>query len=76
LNSYAANYYGYLWSRVFAEDMFSVFQKNGVMDKETGIRYRKIILEKASTEEEMEMLRNFLGREPNPDAFLKSLGIE
>jgi thimet oligopeptidase len=75
LNNYGANYYGYLWSRVFAQDMFSVFEKNGVMDTKTGIRYRKEILEKGSTVEEMDMLRNFLGREPNSNAFLKSLGI-
>ncbi len=76
LNGYGANYYGYLWSRVFAQDLFSVFQKNGVMDVATGIRYRKDILEKASTMEEMDMLRNFLGREPNNKAFLASLGIK
>ncbi|SMO69535.1 M3 family metallopeptidase [Solitalea koreensis] len=76
LNGYAANYYGYLWSKVFAQDMFSVFQKNGVMDTKTGVKYRKEILEKASTIEEMDMLRNFLGREPNSEAFLKSLGIQ
>jgi thimet oligopeptidase len=76
LNGYAANYYGYLWSRVFAEDMFSVFRKNGVMDTKTGISYRKNILEKASTMEEMDMLRNFLGREPNSNAFLQSMGIK
>jgi thimet oligopeptidase len=75
LNGYAANYYGYLWSKVFAEDMFSVFKKNGVMDKQTGIRYRKEILEKASTKDEMEMLRAFLQREPNSSAFLHSLGL-
>lgn len=76
LNGYAANYYGYLWSRVFAQDMFSVFQKNGVMDTQTGLKYRKEVLEKGSTIEEMDMLRNFLGREPNSNAFLKSLGIQ
>ena len=76
LNGYAANYYGYLWSKVFAEDMFSVFKKNGVMNPSLGLRYRKEILEKASTKEEMDMLRAFLGREPNSDAFLKTLGIK
>ena len=76
LNSYGANYYGYLWSKVFAEDMFSVFKKEGVMNTKTGIRYRKSILEKGSTEDELEMLRQFLGREPNSDAFLESLGIQ
>ena len=75
LNGYAANYYGYLWSKVYAEDMFSVFKKNGVMDTKTGVKYRQEILEKASTREEMDMLRSFLGREPNSDAFLESLGI-
>lgn len=76
LNGYAANYYGYLWSRVFAEDMFSVFKKNGVMDTATGVSYRKNILEKSSTIDEIDMLRNFLGREPNSQAFLESLGIK
>lgn len=75
LNSYGANYYGYLWSKVFAQDLFSVFKKNGVMDTPTGIRYRKTILEKAATMPEMDMLRQFLGRAPNSDAFLESLGI-
>jgi len=76
LNGYAANYYGYLWSKVFAQDMFSIFKKNGVMDVPTGIKYRKEILEKAATMEEEDMLKNFLGRAPDSDAFLQSLGIK
>ncbi|EHQ29882.1 peptidase M3A and M3B thimet/oligopeptidase F [Mucilaginibacter paludis DSM 18603] len=76
LNSYGANYYGYLWSKVFAQDIFSVFEKNGVMDTATGIRYRKDILEKGATVPEATMLRNFLGREPNSAAFLRLLGIK
>lgn len=76
LNGYAANYYGYLWSRVFAEDMFSVFEKEGVMNTSLGKKYRDGILGKASTMDEMDILRNFLGREPNQIAFLKSLGVK
>lgn len=76
LNGYAANYYGYLWSRVFAEDMFSIFRKNGVMNKATGLRYRKIILENAATKDELEILCEFLGREPDSNAFLQSLGVQ
>lgn len=76
LNSYGANYYGYLWSKVYAEDMFSVFKKNGVMDPATGIRYKKEILEKGGTVPETEMVEKFLGRKSNSDAFLESLGIK
>jgi len=76
LNSYAANYYGYLWSKVFAQDMFSVFQEKGVMNKELGLRYRQQILEKGSTLPEDVMLKNFLGRPSNSKAFLKSLGVQ
>lgn len=76
LNGYAANYYGYLWSKVYAEDMFSLFQKNGVMDTATGIKYRKEILEKGGSVPETEMVEKFLGRKSNSDAFLESLGIK
>jgi len=75
LNVYGANYYGYLWSRVFAQDIFSVFEKNGVMDPATGERYRKEILEVAGNEQEMDLLRHFLGREPNSEAFMRSIGL-
>jgi len=75
LSSYGANYYGYLWSLVFAQDIFSVFEKNGVMDAKTGQRYRKEILEVAGSQQEMDMLRHFLGREPDSDAFMRSIGL-
>jgi thimet oligopeptidase len=76
LMGYAAGYYGYLWSRVYAEDMFSVFETSGIMDQETGVRYRDIILSTGGSKDELEMVVEFLDRSPNRDAFLRSLGLE
>ena len=73
LFGYGASYYGYLWSRVYAEDMFSVFEEHGVLDQQTGLRYRNIILARGDTEEPIDLVREFLGREPNNRAFMKSL---
>lgn len=75
LNGYGANYYGYLWSKVYAQDIFSVFEQHGVLDPATGVRYRKDILQEGGQEDEMAMLEHFLGRKPNSKAFLKSLGL-
>ncbi len=75
LNGYGASYYGYMWSRVYAEDMFSVFEQNGVLDQETGMRYRNIILAEGGSKEAMELVKEFLGRDPNNKAFMKSLGL-
>lgn len=75
LNGYGASYYGYMWSRVYAEDMFSVFEQNGVLDQKTGLRYRNIILAKGGSEEPIELVKEFLGREPNNEAFMRSLGL-
>jgi thimet oligopeptidase len=73
---YAAGYYSYLWALVYADDMFSIFDKNGLMDKSTGLRYRDIILANGSSRDELEMVKEFLGREPNQDAFFKSIGLD
>ncbi|PJJ54844.1 M3 family metallopeptidase [Hymenobacter chitinivorans] len=75
LTGYGAGYYGYMWSKVYAEDMFSVFEKNGIMDQKTGLRYRDMILARGGTDEEYNLVKAFLGREPNQDAFFKSLGL-
>jgi thimet oligopeptidase len=75
LMGYDAGYYGYMWSKVFASDMFTKFKKNGLLDKKTGDRYKKWILEKGSSMDEMELLKKFLGRKPNNKAFLKEIGL-
>lgn len=75
LTGYASSYYGYLWSKVYAQDMFSVFDEKGILDTETGKRYRDIILASGSSKDELELVREFLGREPNNEAFLKELGL-
>lgn len=75
LNGYGASYYGYLWSKVYAQDMFSIFDANGILDTATGIRYRDIILASGSSRDELGLVKEFLGRDPNNDAFLKELGL-
>ncbi len=75
LFGYDAGYYGYLWSRVFGDDMFSRFEDEGVLDSDLGREYRAKILEPGGSEDAAELLRDFLGREPNQEAFLRHLGI-
>lgn len=75
LNGYGSSYYGYMWSLVYAQDMFSIFSENGILDKTTGLRYRDIILAKGSSEEPLDLVKEFLQRDPNSEAFLKDLGL-
>jgi thimet oligopeptidase len=60
LMGYAAGYYSYLWALVYADDMFSIFDKNGIMDKATGLKFRDIILANGSSRDELEMVIEFL----------------
>jgi Zn-dependent oligopeptidase len=75
LGGYDAGYYGYLWSEVFGDDMFSRFEAEGVTSPDVGAAYRREILERGGSRPADEMLRDFLGREPNNEAFLRKLGI-
>lgn len=75
MHGYAAGYYGYLWSKVYAEDMFSEFEKKGILNASLGKKYRKEILEPGNMKDPMVLIKNFLGREPNNKAFFKSLGL-
>ena len=75
LGGYDAGYYGYLWSEVFGDDMFSRFAAEGVTSPAVGGEYRREILEKGGSVDANEMLERFLGRPPNNVAFLAKLGI-
>jgi thimet oligopeptidase len=76
LVGYDAGYYSYLWALVYAQDAFSEFEKHGLSNKELGMRWRKEVLEKGSSEDELQLVKNFLGRKPSDKAFLKELGVK
>jgi len=75
LNGYAASYYGYAWAKVFAQDMFSVFEQEGVLNPRTGRRFRQVVLAPGGSRDALDLVREFLGREPNNAAFIRSLGL-
>lgn len=75
LGGYDAGYYGYLWSEVYGDDMFSRFETEGVTDPKAGADYRRAILESGGTKDGIDLLVDFLGREPSNEAFLRKLGI-
>ncbi len=73
LFGYDAGYYGYLWSRVFGDDMYTRFEDS---DPSAGADYRRVILEAGGTRDGDELLRDFLGRDPDNAAFLRDIGLE
>jgi thimet oligopeptidase len=76
LTGYGAKYYGYLWSKVFALDIFVTIKKHGLLDPVIGQKYVKEVLSKGGAQDPNELLYNFLGREPNSQAFFEEMGLK
>jgi metallopeptidase MepB len=55
--------------------MFRTVFKSDPMDGAEGRRYRHIVLERGGSQDEMKTLVDFLGREPQTDAFYEELGL-
>jgi thimet oligopeptidase len=75
LTGYAARYYGYLWSKVFALDLFAYIKEHGLLNPVVGQRYIHEVIGKGGSQDPNQLLKNFLGREPNDKAFLADLGL-
>ena len=72
---YAAGYYSYKWAEVLSSDAFSLFEENGIFDRETGQAFLTQILEQGGSQDAMDLFINFRGRQPNIDALLRHSGI-
>lgn len=69
---YGAGYYGYLWSLVVAMDLRTAFAADK-LDAAVGKRYRDLVLGQGAQEPAPELVKDFLGRESNSQAFFEYL---
>jgi len=72
---YAAGYYSYLWAELLSADAFSRFEEAGVFDRAAGDAFRRSVLAVGGSRPALESFVEFRGREPEPDALLRSYGL-
>ncbi len=75
MGGYDAGYYSYLWSKVYALNVFARFQRDGLTNTTAGMDYRHWILEQGNMQDGDVLLRGFLGKEPGMDIFYERLHI-
>lgn len=71
LCGYGAKYYGYLWTRILAADVFEQIKKEGLLNPQAGKKYLDAILSKGGSKDPNELLFDYLGRKPSQEAFLR-----
>ncbi|HEY3625309.1 MAG TPA: M3 family metallopeptidase [Terracidiphilus sp.] len=76
LTGYSSNYYTYAFDKVIALDFFGQFDPADLLGGEAGARYRKTVLEQGGSKPGREMVRDFLGRDEEFQAFTKWLNEE
>jgi Zn-dependent oligopeptidase len=62
---YGPKYYSYLWSLLYAIEIFSFIKKKGLLNTQTGLRLRKEVLEKGGSVDADILIANFLGYLPS-----------
>jgi len=76
LTGYSSNYYTYAFDKVIALDFFAQFDPQDLLGCDAGSRYRKIVLEQGGSKPGREMVRDFLGRDEEFQAFSSWLNEE
>jgi thimet oligopeptidase len=62
LDGYSAIYCTYMWSLVIAKDLFTVFEREGLLEPATAERYRDAVLAPGGSAPAAELVERFLGR--------------
>ncbi|MGD0858538.1 MAG: M3 family metallopeptidase [Terracidiphilus sp.] len=76
LTGYSSNYYTYAFDKVIALDFFAQFDPRNLLGCDAGRRYRKTVLEQGGSKPGRQMVRDFLGRDEEFQAFSNWLNEE
>ncbi|HLQ22886.1 MAG TPA: M3 family metallopeptidase [Gemmatimonadales bacterium] len=76
LTGYSAVYYTYMWSLVIAKDQFSTFDRSRLMAPGVARRYREVVLAPGGSMPAADLLKSYLGRPFNFDAWRRWLDEE
>ena len=72
---YAAGYYSYKWAEVLEADAFDWFKEKGIFNREAAEHFRRTLLSRGGSVDADVLYRDFRGRDPQPEALLKKLGL-
>ena len=75
VNGYDAGYYAYLWADVLAFDLFTRFEAQGLLDRETGRALQEALFQPGASRPLREGIEAFLGRMPSQAAYLRWHGL-
>lgn len=73
---YSSGYYAYTWAKVLDCDGFEHFLEKGGLSRENGMHFRKTVLSVGNSIDSNQAFRNFTGRDPSIEPFLRLTGLK
>ncbi|KAK8522555.1 hypothetical protein V6N13_115521 [Hibiscus sabdariffa] len=67
---YEASCYSRIWSEVFAADIFTTKFRDDLLNRNVGMQFRTKVLAQGGAKDPVEILSDFLGREPSIRTFI------